>query len=248
MKSDTTLSLEKAVQTYPTFGDAVAGLDKFTAVLQTNPSFRTWLINTGNGERLPPNLKSDNQFISFQRQAGMLGRTDSSDRIFPLETVEILSHNTAHDANIEKALIHAGPSADEFARSLNALAVTVGSDIYFRNGSYKPESEEGRTILAHELTHVRQYEEKRITKNSSREELENEAVQEEQQELYDPDPYTSISIDGEVFMLRESELKKLAYEEAQEIKAWLTNQKTILSEQAYLNLLCKAEHWLHGGR
>ncbi|MEE0999379.1 MAG: DUF4157 domain-containing protein [Treponemataceae bacterium] len=31
---------------------------------------------------------------------------------------------------------------------------TLGKDIYFRNKAYKPETEEGRKILAHELTHI----------------------------------------------------------------------------------------------
>jgi hypothetical protein len=50
--------------------------------------------------------------------------------------------------------IHADEAAAESARSVNALAYTVGRDIVFGAGQYQPESGEGRKLLAHELTHV----------------------------------------------------------------------------------------------
>lgn len=31
---------------------------------------------------------------------------------------------------------------------------TTGSDVFFRDGNYRPESSKGRELLAHELTHV----------------------------------------------------------------------------------------------
>jgi hypothetical protein len=44
--------------------------------------------------------------------------------------------------------------ADDLARSLNADAFTTGSDIFFRRGTYRAGTTEGRSLLAHELTHV----------------------------------------------------------------------------------------------
>jgi hypothetical protein len=52
--------------------------------------------------------------------------------------------------------IHTGPEAAESARSIQAHAYTSGSDIVFAPGRYSPESTSGRTLLAHELTHVLQ--------------------------------------------------------------------------------------------
>ena len=240
------LSLEKAENKYPVFGKTVLDLDNFITALRSDSSLCTWLYKVANRELDDSENKTDNQLISWQRQTGMLARNETHDRIFPMETVEIKSFDTKHNADIEKALIHAGPSADEFARSLNALAITIGRDIYFRNGAYRPETEEGRSVLAHELTHVRQYDEKRITKNTTGKELEDEAVQEENKELYDPDPFISVDIDGEIFTLRKSELKKTAYEEAEELRDWLTHQRTVLSEEKYLELLCRTEQWTRG--
>jgi flagellar biosynthesis GTPase FlhF len=50
--------------------------------------------------------------------------------------------------------IHADTEGDRLSRSLEARAFTTGSDIFFRQGAYKPESPSGQRLLAHELTHV----------------------------------------------------------------------------------------------
>lgn len=50
--------------------------------------------------------------------------------------------------------LHTGPAADRLTREVGALAFTVGGDIAFRSGSYRPESNAGRNLIAHELTHV----------------------------------------------------------------------------------------------
>lgn len=50
--------------------------------------------------------------------------------------------------------IHTGAQADESARSINALAYTVGSDVVFSSGHYAPDTPTGQRVLAHELTHV----------------------------------------------------------------------------------------------
>src|SRR5262245_17380275 len=50
--------------------------------------------------------------------------------------------------------VHTGGSASETARSLNALAYTSGQHVVFAPGQYSPETETGKRLLAHELTHV----------------------------------------------------------------------------------------------
>ncbi len=52
--------------------------------------------------------------------------------------------------------VHTGERAAESARSVNALAYTVGRDVVFGAGQYQPESQSGRRLIAHELQHVRQ--------------------------------------------------------------------------------------------
>jgi hypothetical protein len=50
--------------------------------------------------------------------------------------------------------VHTGSQAAETAKSINARAFTVGNNIAFGGGQYAPGSNEGRKLLAHELTHV----------------------------------------------------------------------------------------------
>jgi hypothetical protein len=50
--------------------------------------------------------------------------------------------------------VHTGGEASESARSIDALAYTSGRDIVFRDGLYSPDTDNGRRLLAHELTHV----------------------------------------------------------------------------------------------
>jgi hypothetical protein len=52
--------------------------------------------------------------------------------------------------------IHNDPEAAELCKELNARAFTVGNDIYFAPGEFTPETENGRELLVHELTHVMQ--------------------------------------------------------------------------------------------
>jgi len=50
--------------------------------------------------------------------------------------------------------VHNDAQAHESARSVNAHAYTVGSNVVFQRDKYDPSSAEGKTMLAHELTHV----------------------------------------------------------------------------------------------
>ena len=52
--------------------------------------------------------------------------------------------------------IHSDARAAESARSVGALAYTVGDDVVFGSGQYAPHSATGGKLLAHELTHVAQ--------------------------------------------------------------------------------------------
>lgn len=50
--------------------------------------------------------------------------------------------------------VHTDARAAESARSVNALAYTVGRNVVFGTGQYAPETDAGKKLLAHELTHV----------------------------------------------------------------------------------------------
>ena len=60
--------------------------------------------------------------------------------------------------SIDTVRIHADSEADKIASELDARALTVGRDIYFRSGEYAPARADGRNLIAHELAHVVQQE------------------------------------------------------------------------------------------
>ncbi len=59
-------------------------------------------------------------------------------------------------ADFSQVKIHTGTEAAGLNRELNANAFTIGRDIYFNAGKYEPETESGKHLLAHELTHTLQ--------------------------------------------------------------------------------------------
>jgi hypothetical protein len=59
-----------------------------------------------------------------------------------------------HD--FSRVRVHAGAAAAQSAREVNARAYAVGRDIVFGAGEYQPSTSQGRSLLAHELAHVRQ--------------------------------------------------------------------------------------------
>jgi cell wall-associated NlpC family hydrolase len=50
--------------------------------------------------------------------------------------------------------VHTDKEAAESAKSVNAKAYTIGNNIVFNEGQFNTESQEGKKLLAHELTHV----------------------------------------------------------------------------------------------
>ncbi len=63
---------------------------------------------------------------------------------------------SAFGADLSAVRIHNGAEHHQLAKSFNAKAFTLGPDIFFAEGRYKPGSHDGDRLLAHELTHVMQ--------------------------------------------------------------------------------------------
>lgn len=58
------------------------------------------------------------------------------------------------NADLSHVRVHTDGAAATAARSVDARAYTVGSDIVFNSGEYSPDTAGGKRLLAHELTHV----------------------------------------------------------------------------------------------
>ncbi|MDQ3803241.1 MAG: DUF4157 domain-containing protein [Acidobacteriota bacterium] len=61
---------------------------------------------------------------------------------------------TRFQHDFSRVRVHTDARADESARSVGARAYTVGQDVVFAAGLYQPATAEGQRLLAHELTHV----------------------------------------------------------------------------------------------
>ena len=57
-------------------------------------------------------------------------------------------------ADFSKVRVHTDARAAQLSEGLNARAFTVGNHIYFGAGEYAPNTDQGKELIAHELTHV----------------------------------------------------------------------------------------------
>lgn len=165
------------------------------------------------------------------------------DRSFKLDTIKIGEFSREHDKKLQEATIHIGMTADEYARNFNALALTIGRDIFFRNGAYKPETEEGRKLLAHELTHVSQNENKEETRYIEKEDLEKQAILEEKAEANPENKKKIYKIMNREYKLTAKQIKEIEDSALVELEEWIFNQEKVLSEEAFLDLLLKYEKY-----
>jgi hypothetical protein len=104
----------------------------------------------------------ENSPIAAERKAGAATETSSAfsapseqcraGSAIPQTLLGQMSRSFAHD--FSGVRIHTGEAADQAARTFQAAAFTHGSEIYFANGRYQPETARGRWLIAHELAHV----------------------------------------------------------------------------------------------
>jgi hypothetical protein len=74
----------------------------------------------------------------------------------PLDSAAVDFMQPRFGRDLSQVKIHTDDNAAVSARSVNALAYTVGQNIVFGAGQYDPGSESGRRLLAHELAHTAQ--------------------------------------------------------------------------------------------
>jgi hypothetical protein len=72
----------------------------------------------------------------------------------PLQQSERAFFEPRFSRDFSQVRVHTVGQAADIAKSINARAFTVGNNIAFRDGQFAPGSQEGRKLLAHELTHT----------------------------------------------------------------------------------------------
>ncbi|HEY9076340.1 MAG TPA: DUF4157 domain-containing protein [Anaerolineaceae bacterium] len=98
------------------------------------------LESSGTGFAVSPQIES---ILAAQRGSGLPLPEDLRSAMEP-----------RFGANFSNVRLHSGSQAASLAHSIQAKAFTYGSDIYLGEGAYNPATQDGRRLLAHELTHV----------------------------------------------------------------------------------------------
>jgi hypothetical protein len=114
-----------------------------------------------------PDILGPAGFLELQRAVGNAGMSTLADEErspvhdvinsgggTPLDTATRTDMESRFGHDFGDVRVHTDGAAHDSARSVNAQAYTVGSDIVFQQGNYDPASDTGRHMLAHELTHV----------------------------------------------------------------------------------------------
>ena len=94
--------------------------------------------------RGPPTVSSD--FENQLRGSKGGGR--------PMAEKTRVEMETSFGMDFSGVRVHDDAGADRLSRGIEARAFTHGQDIYFSRNRYQPENQEGKHLLAHELTHV----------------------------------------------------------------------------------------------
>ena len=204
---------------------------KYSDVNLLTPSVNSW------------NNKADAEFIDYRDEEKAFHQGWENEREHPLDRVIINEFNRKNDTAIENVKVVYGPGSDEYTRNRHALALTIANAIYFRGGKYRPETEEGRKLLAHELTHVAQNKEKEAYRNVSSEDKEIEAEQNEDTQSYNPDKMIKKTVRGKKYRLKESVWKKIDSMAIRHLENKIEMLKNSLSEEEYLKLLCQYQKW-----
>lgn len=108
-----------------------------------------------NPESISDNIRRQPTLPGRQRETSLTGEVPlSSGQPLDATTRRFMESRFGHD--FSHVRVYADPLAADAASALSARAFTVNADITFGAGEYAPQSESGRRLLSHELTHVLQ--------------------------------------------------------------------------------------------
>lgn len=101
-------------------------------------------------EMLQP--KSEEGNVAAPSIEQQINSTKGNGRHLSTKSNRIMSN--AFGTDFSEVQIHTGQKASQLNQRLGARAFTYGNNIYFNSGEYRPDSSTGKSLLAHELTHV----------------------------------------------------------------------------------------------
>jgi len=110
-----------------------------------------------NGERAiqRKRLPSESANVSSQSPDHVREALASEGHPLDRQTRSFFEPRTGYD--LTSVRIHKGAAAERSAAAIDARAYTIGSNIVFNQGQFRPETESGKHLLAHELAHTVQH-------------------------------------------------------------------------------------------
>ena len=187
--------------------------------------------------------KADN-IIDFEEENRVVLRHLYRDRNIPVETVTLDQFNQNTGNNLESAKYRYYPDDYEDTLRRIYLALVVLDEIHIMPGKFQPESEDGRKLLTHELTHVAQNKTKEFVDHRTREELEEEAEFNERTAESIQDPLVTRTIRGEEVTLPASRWHEVSTEVLDVlVPEWVDYERFKRSPEGYELLKKKYKHW-----
>ena len=104
------------------------------------------------GEEEEVQAKSNNSTASTEGLEQQLGNSKGGGSPLSDEARSFMEPRFGTD--FSGVRVHTDSSAVQMNQDIQAQAFTHGQDIYFNSGKYSPDTNEGKSLLAHELTHV----------------------------------------------------------------------------------------------
>jgi hypothetical protein len=143
-----TTSARSTISGWPHFrhGNHVNPILRLQATIGNQGVQRALAANTMNVEG-DTTTNNPSRALDVLNQAGADGG-----RAPPLalrSRIEVATH-----VDLSGVRIHTGSNSQQAARMLNARAFTIGGDIHFGQGQYRPGNEEADRLIAHEIVHT----------------------------------------------------------------------------------------------
>ena len=163
----------------------------------------------------------------------------------PVEATTLNEFNQSTGNNVDRAYIT--PLDSDYAHDMmmtTVLAYVLLDDVKVRRDKYKPETEEGRKLLAHELTHLAQNQNKEFVDHRTREELEEEAEANERTAESIQDPLVTRKIHGKDVVLPASKWHEVSEYVFRKLRRWIHYEKFIRPPEEYELLVKKYECWM----
>lgn len=111
------------------------------------------IVSGGKIKRKISQGSTDSSGIAVSSQMeGQLSHLQGGGRQMPAGLQNMMERGFNRD--FSQVRLHTDSEAASLSSSIHAKAFTHGNDIYFNQGQFSPNTSEGQTLMAHELTHV----------------------------------------------------------------------------------------------